>query len=96
MFGTTLSGHNVTLNGNGFMRIAIAGNTVTLEESASISAINAVFRNHDQSGLYPIRGKFNATERAIRRLRRNRLGLQGMEYAAALDCEISNIVNAEI
>ena len=96
MLGTTLSGHNVTLDGNGFMCIDIAGSTVTLKESASIRAINAVFRKHDQSGLYPIRGKFNATERAIRRLRRNRLGLQGMEYAAALDCEISNIVNAEI
>ena len=96
MPGTTLAGHNVTLDGNGFMRIAIAGSIVTLKESASIHAINTVFRKHDKSGLYPIRGKFNATERAIRRLRRNRLGLQGMEYSAALDCEIFNIVNAEI
>lgn len=96
MFGTTLAGHNVTLDGNGFMCIDFAGSTITLKESASIRAINAVFRKHDKSGLYPIRGKFNATERAIRRLRRNRLGLQGTEYAAALDYEISNIVNAEI
>lgn len=96
MFGTTLAGQNVTLDSNGFMCIDFASDTVTLKESASIRAINAVFRKHDKSGLYPIRGKFNATERAIRRLRRNRLGLQGMEYAAALDYEISNIVNAEI
>ena len=87
-------GHNVTLDGNGFMCIDIAGATVCLDEDASVRAINAVFRRYDESNLYPIHGRFNATERAIRRLRRNKLDLQGIEYASALDCEISQIVNS--
>ena len=38
----------------------------------SIRQINAHFRRHDDSHLYPICGRFNATERAIRRVRRLR------------------------
>ena len=59
--------------------------------------INRLFRKQDESHLYPICGRFDATERAIRRLQRlQREGLcieDGLEYALALDETISNIVN---
>lgn len=64
---------------------------------ANIAAINRMFREQDESHLFPVNGNFNATERAIRRLRRamnEGLDLSpGLEYALALDAEISNVVN---
>ena len=64
----------------------------------SIRQINAYFRENDESHLWPICGRFNATERAIRRIRRLRQqGLcvyPGLEYYLALEQEISDIVNA--
>lgn len=63
----------------------------------SIRQINAYFRSIDDSHLWPIRGRFNATERAIRRLRKlSRDGLDctsGLEYYLSLENEISRIVN---
>lgn len=63
----------------------------------SIRQINAYFRKTDDSHLWPIRGRFNATERAIRRIRkRRRDGLDvnhGYEYYLTLENEISEIVN---
>ena len=64
----------------------------------SIRQINALFRAHDDSHLWPICGRFNATERAIRRLRKvmqcnGTTG--GFEYALMLDGEIGRIVNKE-
>jgi hypothetical protein len=64
----------------------------------SIRQINAYFRENDESHLWPICGRFNATERAIRRIRRLRQqGLcvyPGLEYYLTLEREISDIVNA--
>jgi hypothetical protein len=64
------------------------------------TAINRLFRKQDDSHLWPINGRFNATDRAIRRLQdRQRDGLcldDGLEYALALDAEISSIVNGDI
>lgn len=64
----------------------------------SIRQINAHFRAEDDSRLWPVCGRFNATERAIRRLRRKRRqGLEvntGMEYYLCLENEIIEIVNA--
>lgn len=64
----------------------------------SVRQINAYFRKHDDSHLWPICGRFNATERAIRRIRRYRRdGMEacsGLEYYLALEREISEIVNA--
>lgn len=78
----------------------IADRADRYEGRANIAAINALFRRQDESHLFPIRGRFNATERAIRRLRRlAREGLviePGLEYALALDAEISAIVNGDI
>lgn len=65
----------------------------------SIRQTNAYFREADESYLWPICGRFNATERAIRRLRKVRSHgcgpNPGLEYYLALEREISEIVNAE-
>lgn len=58
--------------------------------------INKHFRNIDDSDKWPIRGKFNATERAIRRIRKLFPEIQGLEYALTLESEISRIVNKEV
>ncbi len=60
----------------------------------SVSQINRLFREHDESDLWPICGRFNATDRTIRRLCGRYTG--GMEYAYALDAEISRIVNGPV
>ena len=63
----------------------------------SIREINRHFRNEDESNKWPICGKFNVTERAIRKLREyRRKGMvinEGLEYYLALDAEIGLIVN---
>ena len=65
----------------------------------SIREINRHFRNEDDSDKWPICGKFNVTERAIRKLREyRRQGMiinEGLEYYLALEAEISDIVNDE-
>ena len=65
----------------------------------SIREINRHFRNEDESDKWPICGKFNVTERAIRKLREyRRQGMiinEGLEYYLALEAEISDIVNDE-
>jgi len=65
----------------------------------SIRQINQLFRKHDESRKWPISGRFNATERAIRRLRkvmRCNGTTGGFEYALMLGDEIGRIVNREI
>lgn len=56
---------------------------------------NKKFRERDESHLYPINGAFNATERAIRRLRKYRTEypMSAYEYLTAMEHEISKIVN---
>lgn len=66
----------------------------------SVRDINRAFRKNDESHLWPICGKFNATERAIRRLRKwyhdyGERNMGGYEYCLSLEREISNIVNSE-
>ena len=58
--------------------------------------INKYFRKNDDSNKWPICGKFNATEMAIRKVRKNFSELQGLEYALTLEGEISRIVNSII
>ena len=64
----------------------------------SVREINRYFRNNDESHKWPICGRFNATERAIRKLRRLRHdGLvvnPGLEYYLSLERLIGEIVNA--
>jgi len=57
--------------------------------------INAYFRENDESHKWPICGRFNATERAIRRVRRYGFGVYGgLEYYLAVEHELTEIVNA--
>lgn len=66
----------------------------------SIRQINAYFRENDESNKWPICERFNATERAIRKLRlQRRQGLcvnPGLEYYLTLENMISEIVNGLI
>lgn len=77
----------------------IAERAERYEGRANIAEINRLFRRQDESHLWPINGRFDATERAIRRLRRAaREGSciePGLEYALALDAELSAIVNGD-
>jgi hypothetical protein len=60
------------------------------------TAINRYFRAQDESHLYPICGRFNATERAIRKVRSEfadcGIPCQGLEYAQAIDATLDRIV----
>ena len=61
------------------------------------SRINLELRKLDQSYLWPISGRFNATERAIRRANRfeREYGTLGAEeYRLLVEGEISRIVNS--
>ena len=65
-----------------------------------IMAVNKEFRLKDESHLWPIMGKFNVTEKAIRYLRdfRRDSGIEcedAYEYSAILEMYISEIVNDE-
>lgn len=64
----------------------------------SVREINRYFREHDESHKWPICGRFNATERAIRKLRKLRHdGLDvshGLEFYLSLERLIGEIVNA--
>lgn len=70
-----------------------------LDGNANRAFINKEFRAADESHLWPINGKFDATERAIRAVRRYMResgdDLAGLAYAYALDEELSRIVNSE-
>ena len=60
---------------------------------ANRAAINRAFRAADESHLWPINGRFDATERAVRRFMHEAGELSGLAYALALDAELSRIVN---
>ena len=64
-------------------------------ENGSKRVINAYFRANDESHKWPICNKFDATERAIRRLQ-GQYPHGGLGYFLALDSEISSIVNAAV
>ena len=64
-------------------------------ENDSKRVINSYFRANDESHKWPICNKFDATERAIRRLM-GQYPRGGLEYFLALDSEISSIVNAAV
>jgi hypothetical protein len=59
--------------------------------------INAYWRAYDTSHKWPINGRFNVTERAIRRLHRTGVYTHGgLEYFLALEHTISHIVNSAV
>lgn len=75
----------------------IADKCEKYDGQANIRAINRMFRKQDESNKFPINGKFNATERAINRVRKtfkDNGGLYGLEYALAIEHEIGEIVNS--
>lgn len=77
----------------------IAKRAEHLDGQANITEINRLFRKQDDSHLWPVRNRYNATERAIRRLRALRAEMDispGLEYALALDAEIGRVVNGSI
>lgn len=67
---------------------------------ANRAAINRSFRAADESHLWPVNNRFNATERAIRNVQRfmcdGGYDLAGLEYALAVDAELSRIVNGAL
>ena len=68
---------------------------MTLSEKRKI---NKTFRAADESHLYPIKSRFNATDRAIRRARlfeRQNGPMTSLEYSYFLEHEISRIVNSQ-
>lgn len=71
----------------------IADEAECFQGRANIAAINRAFRAQDESHLWPVNNRFNATERAIHRIRRLDSPVCGYEYAALLDAEIGRIVN---
>lgn len=75
----------------------IANETDEKEGLANIRAINKIYRSQDDSDLWPVKGRFNVTERAIRRVgvfTRSNGAIYGIEYCYALENEMSNIVNS--
>ena len=75
----------------------IAELTNHLDGLANIRAINRLYREQDESNLWPINNRFSATERAIRQARelaRYTGGSYGIEYCYILDELISKIVNS--
>jgi hypothetical protein len=67
--------------------------SLSMIENGSVRVINAYFRAKDESYKWPICGRFDATERAIRRLHLQGQGLQGLGYFQALEAEIGRIVH---
>jgi len=67
---------------------------------ANTIAINRAFRAQDESHLWPVRGRFNATERAIKRVRAHYAQIgepcEGLQYALTLDDEITRVVNESV
>ena len=59
---------------------------------ANRAAINKAFRAADESHLWPINNRFDATERAVRRFMHAAGELSGL----ALDAELSRVVNGAI
>lgn len=62
--------------------------------------INRMYRDQDESHLWPICNRFNVTERAIRRARKfereSGVALCGLEYCYTLESVSSAIVNGTI
>jgi len=77
----------------------IAERADALDGVNNIKEINRLYRKQDDSHLYPIRNRFNATERAIRKARafqRDAGAVYGLEYSLLIDGILSDIVNSAI
>ena len=61
-----------------------------------IRYINKAFRQGDESHKWPINGRFNATERAIRRTRKDCACNETLSYAYCVEAKIVEIVDREV
>jgi hypothetical protein len=81
-----------TLKENGIDFNASTSDTKTLR------AVNRLMRDRDDSALWPICSRFNATDRAIRWYSRRYFAANGpcsaLEYALGLESKISEYVNS--
>jgi hypothetical protein len=70
-----------------------------LDGLAFLRAVNRYYRDHDESHKWPIRSRFNATERAIRKARQWRRDsgqdAAGLAYVELLELFLAEIVNDE-
>lgn len=68
---------------------------MTYAGARNTAAINRFFREQDESDLYPFCGRFNATERAIRKVRREfaecGIPCTGLQYAQAIDATLDRL-----
>ena len=76
--------------------IAKAANDLT-DPIKNRKAIDKLYLNQDDSDLWPIRGKFNCTKRAIKRAKyfmsQTNQDMMGLEYSYLIDSILSEIVN---
>lgn len=64
---------------------------------SNIVIINRLYRQQDESNCYPVFGRFNVTEQAIRKARKiqkNSDSVYGLEYCLLLEGIMSDIVNS--
>jgi len=76
----------------------IAKETQDKDGLAERRAMNKLYRQQDESHLWPIRGRFNVTDRAIRYVNKFECAngaIGGLEYCYVLEGEMSRIVNDE-
>jgi hypothetical protein len=70
-----------------------------LDGLAFIRAVNRYYRDHDESHKWPIRNRFDVTERAIRKARQLRrdsgVDVTGLEYVELLELILHEIANDE-
>lgn len=66
-----------------------------ITDRAYVRIVRREARRMDQSHLWPVRNRFNVTERAIRIIAREerRAGCKFADYPAVLESEIERIVN---
>lgn len=85
----------ITLLPNNRMRLELEKSTLECPDNVDRRFINKFFRRNDESESFPTCGRFNVTERAIKRVQRLGMDIprRGYGYAAALEAEITHIVN---
>jgi len=76
--------------------IAEVAETSQSDRQKQYRVVDRLYRQQDESHLWPIKGRFNVTNRAIKSARRylyERGDLSALEYSLVVDEIISDIVN---
>lgn len=83
-----------------YMAEEIARHNQHMTGRAERVGINRQYREQDESHLWPICGRFNVTNRAIRQAQRferdSGVALYGLEYCYTLESAMSEIVNGAV